>query len=250
MKSLRRVLCIILCFIFTLNITTFVSAAEINEDESTPMFVTKTVDLKGMTKKEIKDVLKEYGMEYDKTRTYEKIEVIQPVGRATYKGYTYRFVNEYSNKPIKTVKKTGSSAYSTYAKSALNVGVSIGLGFTSPYVWVPYTILGVEPSKLFEKSTTDPGQYLMAQVYTNVTSKFCQFYVDGEWVTRAGAQHAYLETTTTAYVIKNKTTGLYTSVTKKSYSYMDTAHFYNNTYLLEKGYYCLKYGFPSYAELL
>jgi len=250
MKNLKRIFCVIFCIIFSLSTTCTVSAEENNPDESIPMFVTKTVDLKEMTQKEIKNVFEEYGLEYDEECTYEKIEVVQPVGRATYNGYTYRFINQYSNKPIKTIKKTGKTAYSTYAKSALDVGTSIGLGFTSPYIWVPYTVLGVEPSKLFEKSTTDPSQYIMTQVYTHVTSKFCQFYRDGEWVTRAGAQHAYIEDTTTAYVLKNKTTELYTSVTKKDYSYMDTPHFYNNTYLLEKAYYCLKYGFPSYAELL
>ncbi|MFA9378913.1 MAG: hypothetical protein ACERKZ_19525 [Lachnotalea sp.] len=129
------------------------------EESSVVSFDTKlsetTINLKGLSKSEVKKIFKRYSLEYDSQMEYDKIVVEQPEQVTTnsgfpslksdYSGKRYRIVNTYGNKPITSVKKTGKAAAIFYA--TVGRGASVAVGLAKKYVWIPYTVLGIDPSK-------------------------------------------------------------------------------------------------------
>lgn len=207
------------------------------------MYISEVVDLSGLSPVEQEKILTERNIPYDSTITYEKIVVERPAARDSYKGVPYRFQITYGNKPVKNERR---SVVSPAAAAVLDRGVNILIGLTKPYIWIPFTASGLTPSQIFIYS--DPSQYASTNIYTHLTIRQCEFYKDYSWQPNAFLERATIEDTTVTYALVNPKTKRFTSQTAKKTEYRKATHYDNDSYILEKAYYCFEHNLPSYKE--
>lgn len=213
---------------------------------SSGMCITEVIDLKGMTRLEQKKIMEERGIYYDPTIEYEKIVVEVPVSRVS-TDFQYQFQTTYGNKPVVTEQ---ASVLDATAAAILDAGVNIIIGLNKPYIWIPYTASGLSPSQFF--IYTDPNQYASTSIYTHVTTKQCDIYSeeDGEWQSNAFVQKADIEETTVMYALVDPETKRYTSETSKKTEQRETENYSNESYIVDKAYYCFIHNLPSYYEVI
>lgn len=210
---------------------------------SAGMYISEVVDLSGLSPVEQEKILTERNIPYDSTITYEKIVVERPAARDSYKGVPYRFQITYGNKPVKNERR---SVVSPAAAAVLDRGVNILIGLTKPYIWIPFTASGLTPSQIFIYS--DPSQYASTNIYTHLKIRQCEFYKDYSWQPNAFLERATIEDTTVTYALVNPKTKRFTSQTAKKTEYRKATHYDNDSYILEKAYYCFEHNLPSYKE--
>lgn len=177
---------------------------------SAGMYISEVVDLSGLSPVEQEKILTERNIPYDSTITYEKIVVERP------------------------------------AAAVLDRGVNILIGLTKPYIWIPFTASGLTPSQIFIYS--DPSQYASTNIYTHLKIRQCEFYKDYSWQPNAFLERATIEDTTVTYALVNPKTKRFTSQTAKKTEYRKATHYDNDSYILEKAYYCFEHNLPSYKE--
>lgn len=61
-------------------------------------------------------------------------------------------------------------------------------------------------------------------------------------------ERATIEDTTVTYALVNPKTKRFTSQTAKKTEYRKATHYDNDSYILEKAYYCFEHNLPSYKE--
>lgn len=132
------------------------------------------------------------------------------------------------------------------AAAVLDRGVNILIGLTKPYIWIPFTASGLTPSQIFIYS--DPSQYASTNIYTHLTIRQCEFYKDYSWQPNAFLERATIEDTTVTYALVNPKTKRFTSQTAKKTEYRKATNYDNDSYILEKAYYCFEHNLPSYKE--
>lgn len=211
------------------------------------MRISEIINLKGLTPAEQKSILTQRNITYDPSIEYEKIVVEEPIAStySTYNGVEYRFQTTYGNKPVVNERR---SVLNPTIAAILDRGISIAIGLTKSYIWIPFTATGLTPSQIFVYS--DPSQYASTSIYTHLTVRQCEFYQDYMWNPSAFVQKASIEDTTTTYALVNPITKRFTSQTAKKTTYRTAPNYNNNNYLLEKGYYCFIHNLPSYGELV
>lgn len=74
------------------------------------------------------------------------------------------------------------------------------------------------------------------------------FYKDYSWQPNAFLERATIEDTTVTYALVNPKTKRFTSQTAKKTEYRKATHYDNDSYILEKAYYCFEHNLPSYKE--
>ena len=82
---------------------------------------------------------------------------------------------------------------------------------------------------------------LMADTYRETKSRFT-------WQPNAFLERATIEDTTVTYALVNPKTKRFTSQTAKKTEYRKATHYDNDSYILEKAYYCFEHNLPSYKE--
>lgn len=112
--------------------------------------------------------------------------------------------------------------------------------------WIPFTASGLTPSQIFIYS--DPSQYASTNIYTHLKIRQCEFYKDYSWQPNAFLERATIEDTTVTYALVNPKTKRFTSQTAKKTEYRKATHYDNDSYILEKAYYCFEHNLPSYKE--
>lgn len=105
---------------------------------------------------------------------------------------------------------------------------------------------GLTPSQIFIYS--DPSQYASTNIYTHLKIRQCEFYKDYSWQPNAFLERATIEDTTVTYALVNPKTKRFTSQTAKKTEYRKATHYDNDSYILEKAYYCFEHNLPSYKE--
>lgn len=68
-----------------------------------------------------------------------------------------------------------------------------------------------------------------------------QFYKDYSWQPNAFLERATIEDTTVTYALVNPKTKRFTSQTAKKTEYRKATHYDNDSYILEKAYYCFEH---------
>lgn len=194
---------------------------------SAGMYISEVVDLSGLSPVEQEKILTERNIPYDSTITYEKIVVERPAARDSYKGVPYRFQITYGNKPVKNERR---SVVSPAAATVLDT----------------FTASGLTPSQIFIYS--DPSQYASTNIYTHLKIRQCEFYKDYSWQPNAFLERATIEDTTVTYALVNPKTKRFTSQTAKKTEYRKATNYDNDSYILEKAYYCFEHNLPSYKE--
>ena len=71
---------------------------------------------------------------------------------------------------------------------------------------------------------------------------------DYSWQPNAFLERATIEDTTVTYALVNPKTKRFTSQTAKKTEYRKATHYDNDSYILEKAYYCFEHNLPSYKE--
>ena len=66
--------------------------------------------------------------------------------------------------------------------------------------------------------------------------------------TRSQLKAIYKDNTTVTYALVNPKTKRFTSQTAKKTEYRKATHYDNDSYILEKAYYCFEHNLPSYKE--
>ena len=160
--------------------------------------------------------------------------------------YGTRRANAYKILEDKPVKNERRSVVSPAAAAVLDRGVNILIGLTKPYIWIPFTASGLTPSQIFIYS--DPSQYASTNIYTHLKIRQCEFYKDYSWQPNAFLERATIEDTTVTYALVNPKTKRFTSQTAKKTEYRKATHYDNDSYILEKAYYCFEHNLPSYKE--
>ncbi len=105
---------------------------------------------------------------------------------------------------------------------------------------------GLTPSQIFIYS--DPSQYASTNIYTHLKIRQCEFYKDYSWQPNAFLERATIEDTTVTYALVNPKTKRFTSQTAKKTEYRKATNYDNDSYILEKAYYCFEHNLPSYKE--
>ena len=83
---------------------------------------------------------------------------------------------------------------------------------------------------------------------STITYEKCEFYKDYSWQPNAFLERATIEDTTVTYALVNPKTKRFTSQTAKKTEYRKATHYDNDSYILEKAYYCFEHNLPSYKE--
>ena len=91
-------------------------------------------------------------------------------------------------------------------------------------------------------------QYASTNIYTHLKIRQCEFYKDYSWQPNAFLERATIEDTTVTYALVNPKTKRFTSQTAKKTEYRKATHYDNDSYILEKAYYCFEHNLPSYKE--
>lgn len=89
---------------------------------------------------------------------------------------------------------------------------------------------------------------LFSMLYTHLKIRQCEFYKDYSWQPNAFLERATIEDTTVTYALVNPKTKRFTSQTAKKTEYRKATHYDNDSYILEKAYYCFEHNLPSYKE--
>lgn len=83
---------------------------------------------------------------------------------------------------------------------------------------------------------------------THLKIRQCEFYKDYSWQPNAFLERATIEDTTVTYALVNPKTKRFTSQTAKKTEYRKATNYDNDSYILEKAYYCFEHNLPSYKE--
>ena len=73
-------------------------------------------------------------------------------------------------------------------------------------------------------------------------------FLTDSWQPNAFLERATIEDTTVTYALVNPKTKRFTSQTAKKTEYRKATHYDNDSYILEKAYYCFEHNLPSYKE--
>lgn len=105
--------------------------------------------------------------------------VLDTVNLPNCNGYSMRYVNVrdiYNGYPeVDLMKKTNGVV------DCLNAGFSVLIGYADPWVWIPCTLLGIQPFNMFQDSTRTPK--LLENTAETYTYKMFEIYTDNkEWI--------------------------------------------------------------------
>lgn len=194
------------------------------------------IDLKDKTEKEQKEILKSYGIEYKEDVDYEKIEEVAISNdnltaldvNGSYNGKQYKIYYLHYNE-VKSKKVTGENAI---LGAILDRGISIAIGFTTPYLWVPYTLLGITPSSIGAKN--DPANYVSTSINIHTVEKNFGFVNNGTIVPYAVFQRLELADTTTSYLLVDEQTKRYRPNTGEKNTFYEASNYRNDSYGLQR----------------
>lgn len=143
----------------------------------------------------------------------------------------------------------GKSFADEAVEKVMSTTLSIGMGFFSPFLWVPDAIFGVSGS-WFSTNVTS-GKVLTAQVDRVTTTRFIyvkdvdNLYANYDWYPYAGAEYATFSTEFQFHYMDQN------YLVDRIYGYRDdfkqSQNYQNNTFLQDKAYGTYK-GLPGYIE--